>query len=218
MNSVNSSSRIVAEFAPRRTPEELCAPLAPYQPTHYDRSEDSGGRGSRSLEDCFEDVVLDAPLLGYVYKAIGQRVAYDVGYAGGHQGDHALLRRIVHALSFSVLHSASMGTRAGLHENTQAQIFQRLQDQSNPTGQLHYRLPTAIQGAQDGTRERESAISESRCQRPGRSRDEYFVVISSRIHSEFIAFWLSGRGWDDGERGGSYQQEGLSPGSHDFQR
>ncbi len=29
---------------------------------------------------------------------------------------------------------------------------------------------------------------------------KYFMVISSRIHSEFIAFWLSGKGWDDGER------------------
>jgi hypothetical protein len=40
----------------------------------------------------------------------------------------------------------------------------------------------------------------SRCQRPGSTWGKYFIVISFRIHSEFIAFWLSCKGWDDGER------------------
>jgi hypothetical protein len=71
--------------------------LAPEQPAHEHRGEYGGGSGRCAFKDRLEDVVFDPALLGYIYEAFGQLVAYEVGYPGRHQGDHSLLRRVVHA-------------------------------------------------------------------------------------------------------------------------
>src|SRR5215207_4952774 len=75
--------------------------LAPEQPAHEHRGEYGRGGGRRAFKDRLEDVVFDPALLGYVYVPLGQLVANEVGYPGRYQGDHSLLRRVVHASPLS---------------------------------------------------------------------------------------------------------------------
>src|SRR5215207_5097331 len=78
--------------------------LASEESSHDDRGEDGRGGGRRPFQDRFEDVVFDPPLLGYVYEAVGQRLADAVGYPGRQYGYYSLLRRVAHepSLRFSL--------------------------------------------------------------------------------------------------------------------
>src|SRR5918995_4284969 len=75
--------------------------LASEESSHDDRGEDGRGGGRRPFQDRFEDVVFDPPLLGYVYEAVGQRLADAVGYPGRQYGYYSLLRRVAHEPSLS---------------------------------------------------------------------------------------------------------------------
>src|SRR5215213_3054026 len=80
------------------------------QTPHDDRGQDRRGRGSRPLEDGLYNIILESWLLRNIYKPIDDLLADQISYPRRQYGHEPIPHRIVHAPSFSLLHSAQSST------------------------------------------------------------------------------------------------------------